>query len=536
MGSGSVVDRRPVRKSPYFTDDHESFRESVRRFVQKEVAPHIDAWEAAGGFPRDIIEKMGDLGYLGIMYPEELGGIGLDFFFTVVFLEELCRCGAAGFPGAVSVHSYMATPPLWKQGTESVKKNFLMPAIAGRKIGALAITEPDCGSDVAAIRTRARLDGDHWVVNGAKTFITNGCVADFVTTAVRTSDGEGHDGISLVVIDTHLDGFMVSKRLKKLGWHSSDTAEITFDNVRVPKDCLLGEEGQGFYYLMDNFRIERLVAAVASVGGMQWLLDESVEYALGRRAFKRPLAKFQVLRHRFADLATSLESVRQLCYHAAWLFERGEDAICEITMAKLAAAELNIELSDRCLQVYGGYGFMEEYPAARAYRDARLMSIGGGTSEIMREIIAGIVIDGRTHKAGDAPRKAERRAYDAKPVAEGSAPTNGKETSVDNCKAFFDSLPGRFKADKAGDWSTRVVFEISGERGGEFTVYIHDGKCEVFHEKQGAPKATVKTDDATYMGIENGTVKPEAAFMAGKVKVDNLGEMMKYANCFSRLA
>lgn len=384
-------------KSPYFTQAHAEFRESVRRFVAKEIAPHVLEWEEAGGFPRDAFRALGDMGYLGIPYPEEVGGLGLDFFYSIVLLEEMARCGAAGFPGAVAVHAYMAMPPLLALGSEALKRDYLAPAVSGEKIGGLAITEPDCGSDVAALRTRAVRDGDHYVVNGSKTFVTNGCVADFLTTAVRTSGSGGHDGISVLVMDARTPGFRVSKRLKKLGWHSSDTAEITFDECRVPVAHRLGEEGKGFYYLMDNFRIERLTAAVLAVGGMQWIFDRALDYATTRQAFGRPIAKFQVLRHRFADMQTEIEAARQLTYHAAWLYDRGEPAIGEITMAKLMAAELGPRVADRCLQVYGGYGFMEEYPAARAYRDSRLSSIGGGTSEIMREILCGMLIDGREH-------------------------------------------------------------------------------------------------------------------------------------------
>lgn len=383
-------------RSPYFIAEHNEFRETVRRFVEKEIAPHIVEWEEAGGFPREVFRKLGDMGYLGINYPEDVGGVGLDFFYSIVMLEELSRCGGAGFPGAVAVHSYMATPPLLPLGSATVKSEYLKPAISGEKIGALAITEPDCGSDVAALRTKAVRDGDHFIVNGSKTFITNGCVADFITTAVRTG-GEGHEGISVLVIDTKTPGFRVSKRLKKLGWHSSDTAEITFEDCRVPVDHLLGKEGHGFRILMNNFRIERLVAAVLSVGAMQWIVDEAVKYAGTRQAFGKPIARFQVLRHRFADMETEIEATRQLTYHAAWLYNEGESAIREITMAKLMAAELGPKVADRCLQVYGGYGFMEEYPAARAYRDSRLGSIGGGTSEIMREILAGMLLDQREH-------------------------------------------------------------------------------------------------------------------------------------------
>jgi alkylation response protein AidB-like acyl-CoA dehydrogenase len=384
-------------KSPYFTSDHEEFRASVRRYVEKEITPHVATWEEQGGFPREIFRELGGMGYLGINFPESVGGADLDFFTSVAMLEELARCGAGGFCGAVAVQAYMATPPLQKLATDACRDKYLIPAIAGDKIGALAITEPDCGSDVAALRTRGVRHGDHFLVSGAKTFITNGCVADFLTCAVRTTDAAGHRGISLLVIDTSAKGCRVSKRLKKLGWHSSDTAGFTFDDCIVPVENLLGEEGRGFQYVMDNFRIERLVAAVMSVASSQWIFDEALRYARTRKAFNRPIAEFQVLRHRFADMETEIEAARQLTYHAAWLYAQGESAVREITMAKLHCAELAPRVADRCLQVFGGYGYMEEYPAARAFRDSRLLPIGGGSSEIMREILSGILLDGRPH-------------------------------------------------------------------------------------------------------------------------------------------
>lgn len=531
-----------ARKSPYFTQEHEEFRESVQRFVAKEIVPHVAAWEETGGFPRDVLRKLGDMGYLGINYPEAVGGADLDFFYSVVMLEELARCGVAGFPGAVAVHSYMATPPLLALGSDRVKQEFLVPAIAGDKIGALAITEPDCGSDVAALRTKGVREGDHYVVDGAKTFITNGCVADFVTVAVRTSPASGHDGISVFVIDTKTPGYRVTKKLKKLGWHSSDTAEITFDHCIVPAENMLGQEGQGFYYLMNNFRIERLVAAVLGVGAMQWILDESLEYALTRKAFGRPVAKFQVLRHRFADMETEIEAARQLTYHAAWLYDQGEAAIREITMAKLMVAELGPRVADRCLQMYGGYGFMEEYPAARAYRDSRLGTIGGGTSEIMREILCGILIDQRGHeRVVKVSREEHETTRGGDPAAKGAGEvgTGGKSEDVQAATAgngqvarALQSLPSRLKADRVVGWNARFLFEVAG--GGTFTVWIHDGQCEVFQQREGTPTCTVETDAETFLAIERGTLKAEAAFMGGRIRISNVGEMMKFAGSFER--
>lgn len=501
-----------MTRSQYFTEEHESFRDAVRRFVEKEITPHVLAWEEAEAFPRDILTQMGELGYLGIHYPEDVGGVGLDFFYSVVWLEELSRCGVSGFPGAVAVHSYMASPPLLHWGSERVRREYLTPSVEGRKVAALGITEPNCGSDVAAIRTTGTRDGDHWIVNGSKTFITNGCIADYVTTAVRTSPGNGHDGISLFVIDTGTPGFIVSKKLKKLGWHSSDTAEITFDNCRIPADCLLGEEGRGFYYVMQNFQQERLVAAVLAMGGMDYILGQTLEYARTRQAFGKPLAKLQVLRHLLVDLSTEVEAARQLTYHAAWLYAQGENAIQPITMAKLYATELAQRVSDRCLQVYGGYGFMEEYPAARSFRDARLGTIGGGTSEIMREILSSVIVDQRVL----------------------AAPKASSGNGHPSCQEIFATLPQRLKS-TVGSWESRILFEISGDKGGTFTVHVHEGKCDVYPERVGTPDCTVQTDDATYLSIEQGQLKPEAAFMAGRVRIDDVGAMMKYAASFEPL-
>ena len=371
---------------PQFTDDHDIFRKNVRSFVEQELAPHADQWEEEGIFPRWVFEKMGELGFLGIRVPEEYGGSGLDWWFTVVLVEELTRARCAGLPMGILVQSDMATPVIAELGTDEQKKEFLEPAVLGKKIAALGVTEPDAGSDVASIRTTAKADGDDYVINGSKTFITNATRADFITLAVRTGDA-GFQGISFVLLPTDTKGYSVARKLDKLGNLSSDTAEIAFDDCRIPRRYLLGEENMGFVYIMQNFQGERLVAALASVAGAQRMIDQTIEYTQERKAFGRPLIGFQVTRHHFADMLTQVAAGRQLAYHCVDLTNRGVECTREIAMAKLFCTETAVQVSSRCLQMHGGYGYMNEYEISRAWRDTRLLTIGGGASEVMKEII-----------------------------------------------------------------------------------------------------------------------------------------------------
>ncbi|WP_080238548.1 acyl-CoA dehydrogenase family protein [Spirosoma rigui] len=388
------------RPSLYFADEHELFRQSVRQFIETEVVPHTDAWETNRRIPVSIFRRMGELGYLGLPFAEAFGGVNANFWYSVVFLEELARCGMGGFATAVSVHEYMAINHIAKAGSYELKQRYLVPAIAGEKVAALAITEPDAGSDVSAIRTTAvRTDtGDSFIVNGAKTFISNGTYGDFVTLVVRTGEaGAGSGGISLLVVELDSPGITRTK-LNKLGWHSSDTAEIRFDDVRVPATNLIGQENKGFYYLMESLQLERLVASVMAVSGAQRALDWTLDYLNEREAFGKKIGKFQAIRHKIADVATEIEMARQFVYHTCWLYTQGEVVVKECSMAKLATSEMQKRVVDTCLQFFGGYGYMEDYPIARAYRDARVGTIAGGSSEIMREIIARIVIDAVAYK------------------------------------------------------------------------------------------------------------------------------------------
>ena len=346
-----------------FTEDHIAFRDSVRQFIQKEVAPNVEEWERAHDFPRDLYLRFGELGLLGLKYEEKYGGTGPDYIADAIVNEELAQCGAGGV-GSLYIYRF---------GTEEQRQRWIVPSIRGELIGALGVTEPGTGSDVANIQTKAARDGDHYVLSGQKAFITNGSKADYVVVAARTG-GEGFSGISLIVVEKDTPGF-TTNRMRTVGWWTSHTAELFFDECRVPAENLLGPENEGFICIMKNFQWERLVMALAAVAAAQKTLDTAIAYARDREAFGRPVAKFQVWRHRFADLETEIAAA-------------GEDALREVSMAKWLATELDWKVADEAVQVHGGYGYMMEFGVQRAWRDARLGPIGGGTTEIMKEIIA----------------------------------------------------------------------------------------------------------------------------------------------------
>lgn len=376
------------KRYPQFTDEHEMFRKAVRRFAEEELAPHADEWEDQREFPRDVFEQMGKLGFLGARYPEQIGGAGGDIWHTAVLAEELPHCRMGGLTMGILVHTDMATPIIQKIGTEEQKEEFLRPALSGDKVAALAISEPGAGSDVAGMRTTAQKDGDEYVISGQKTWITNGTRADFITLAARTDPDDRYGGISLFLFPTETEGFEVGKKLDKIGNHTSDTAELFFDDCRIPEKYLLGDEGAGFYYIMKNFQGERLTAALTALGSADIAIEETKAYCKDRQAFGKSISDMQVTQHRFADMETELQSARDLTYHAADLFDRGVDAQREISMAKLKAGETAKDVLDECLQLHGGMGYMEETPIARAWRDIRVLTIAGGTSAIMKEIIA----------------------------------------------------------------------------------------------------------------------------------------------------
>jgi alkylation response protein AidB-like acyl-CoA dehydrogenase len=374
------------RRHFIFTEEHEQLRDSVRRFAEKELAPHAEEWEVTT-FPDWVFTRMGELGFLGLSYPEAYGGQGGDYYSNLVLAEEIVHANSGGLTMGVAVHTDMATPPIHLFGTEEQKQRYLVPAIKGEKIACLGITEPDAGSDVAGIRTRAVRDGDEFVINGSKTYITNGHRADFIVLVTKTDPDAGYDGFTLFIVDTDTPGFIREKKLEKLGMHASDTALLAFDDMRVPADAILGQEGKGFYHIMWELQGERLIGAAGCVAGAQKCFDKTLEYAMERKAFGRSIGHFQVIRHKFAEMATKIEAARQLTYTTAWRFQNGEYPVREISMAKLFASRMAVEVADECIQIHGGAGYMKEYGVERVWRDMRLNRIGAGTDEIMLDVI-----------------------------------------------------------------------------------------------------------------------------------------------------
>lgn len=371
---------------PYFTEEHEMIRTTVRQFAETEIKPHAEHWEEAGIFPKELFQKAGFLGLLGIRVDPKWGGSGMDWWATTAYVEALVHSESAGVNMALLVQSDMATPIIEEIGTDEQKEQFLAPAVRGEIIAALGISEPVGGSDVAAMRTRAVRQGDEYVISGQKLWITNGTRADFITLAARTG-GDGYKGISLFTFPTDVKGYSVGKKLKKIGNLASDTAELFFDECRIPARYLLGEENQGFYHIMTNFQGERLVGAIGAMAGMERSVRNAIQYGTERMAFGKPLGKFQVWRHKFAEHLTSIEAARWLCYRAVDLINRKEAATREITMAKLFCGDLAQRVLYDCMQFYGGFGYTTEYAVGRSWRDIRLITIGGGTSEVMKEIL-----------------------------------------------------------------------------------------------------------------------------------------------------
>lgn len=370
-----------------FSKEHEHFRDSVKKFVEKEIKPNIEKWEEAGEIPRSLYKRAGELGYLGIRYPVEYGGSGLDAIMEAVLIEELARSGAGGIGASLNATSTIAMSKILLFGSEEQKEKFLPQGISGEKIFALGITEPNAGSDIANIRTTAKRNGDYYILNGSKTFITNGVNADYVIVAAKTKDEPKHKNISLFIVDTSSDGYAVGKNLKKLGWRSSDTGEIYFDQVKVPAKNLIGNENEGFFYIMKDFQYERIQMALSSVVLAEIALEAAMQYSKERNQFGQPLSKFQVLRHKMVDMAVDIEKARYITYRALYLYNLGKDVTTEATMAKAFAAEMVRRVTDQALQIHGGNGYMMEFPIQRYWRDARLQSIGGGTTQIMNEIL-----------------------------------------------------------------------------------------------------------------------------------------------------
>lgn len=383
--------------SMYFTEEHEAFRTSFKDFLQKEVVPHIEKWEKTGTIERFIWKKFGEMGYFGLSTPEEFGGMDLDLFYTVIFLEEMQKINSGGFAAAMWAHEYLAMTHLNKEGNQQQKEKYLVPSVEGDMIGCMCITEPFGGSDVAGMRSTAIKQGDKYILNGSKTFITNGVYSDYLIVAAKTDPADKYKGISIFVVDREAKGITATK-LDKLGWKASDTGEIAFDNVEIPAENLLGEEGKGFPYIMQHFALERLIMGVNAHARAEFAVDYAVKYMKERIAFGKSLDKFQALRHKIAEMASKVDMCREYNYSITKRLDQGNYVVKEASMSKLLSTKMADEVIYDALQLLGGYGYMEEYPMARLLRDSRLGPIGGGTSEILKEIIAKMIIDGKEYK------------------------------------------------------------------------------------------------------------------------------------------
>lgn len=507
--------------SYYFSEEHNLFREGLKQFLNKEVRPYIEQWEEDERIPKELWKKFGDMGYLGLNYPEAYGGMDADFFYSVVFIEEISKCHSGGFAITPCVQQYMSSPYIYKYGSEFLKKKYLSKAISGEWICAIGITEPGAGSDVANIQTKATRQGEHYIVNGAKTFITNAYYGDFVIAVVKTDPDAGINGVSLLIIDLQSEG--VSKRkLKKLGWHASDTAELNFDDVRVPVENLIGEEGQGFFYLMGGLQTERLTGAVMAIGACENALEYTMQYMTERNAFGRPISKFQVLRHRIAQLATEIEAGKALTYHACRMHNDGHYAVKECSMAKLLLTELSDKVAYQCLQMFGGYGYMEEYKMARMFRDSRIGTIGGGTSEIMREIIAKMVIDDKTYQSATT-----------NPTKTHNSPKQPKEQPTTNPPTDLHTLTAKIahNALKAKPLGSTLKFQFDTDNS------IHlDGtgpQNQVTNNHNAPAQCTVKVKITDFEALIAGKLDPMSAFMSGKLQVEgDMGVAMKLQSIF----
>ncbi len=505
----------------HFTEEHELFRQSLRQFLDKEAIPHIDQWEEDRKTPRDIWKKMGDMGFLGLSYPEEYGGSNLDFFYDVVFNEELGRCNSGGFAITQQVVQYMSGPYILKFGSDQLKKKYLPGIISGDLISSIGITEPGAGSDAQNIQTRAEDKGDHYLVNGSKTFITNGVYGDFIITVVKTDPSAGSAGVSLLVIEQSMEG-VSARKLKKLGWHSSDTAELSFDNVKVPKENLIGEEGRGFYYLMNGLQLERLCAVPAAVTGCEKAIEVSLKYMAEREAFGRSINKFQVLRHRVAQLASEVEALKAFSYHCCKMYSEGIYDVKLCSMAKLLATELCEKVATQCLQFFGGYGFMEEYPMARMYRDVRVGTIGGGSSEIMRNIIAKMIIEDQSYEQPKSPHQGNTNAK-ANGKSNGQTATAAQAATTGS--SFEDILEGiRAKAAKADALGKSLKFDFGEQQ-------IHIDGTGIDNTVTGENKeadCTLNVSMEDFEKIVAGQMDAMGAVMFGKIKiVGDMGVAMK---------
>lgn len=497
-------------ESYYLTEEHAMFRKTLRDFLDKEVVPHIDQWEQDGQLPQPIWKQFGDMGFFGLTQEEKYGGSNLDFWYDIIFIEEVSKCNSGGFGASISAHPYLSLSHLKHEGSDFLKEKYLRKGISGEWHGCLAITEPHAGSDVAGIKTTAVREGDHFVINGSKCFITNGVTADYMVVACKTNPSAGASGISMIVVDGNTPG-ITRTNLKKLGWKASDTAEIAFDNVKVPAENLLGEENKGFYYIMQRFELERLTLAVGALAAAEDALVYTLQYMSERKAFGRSINKFQVLRHHMAQLHSEVESVKTFTYHVCQMHADKHYCVKEASMAKLLATELSDKVMYRCLQMFGGYGYMEEYKIARMFRDSRLGPIGGGSSEIMLEIISKMAIDDVNYRSQESGARSQ-------------------DMSIDE---LFATLPGRFKKEKAAGLTMNIAFQF--EDGLNYSILINNGDLNVSKEPLTTYDLQLTTDTNTYIGVETGKLNPQEAFMSGKIQVSDLGKMMQFGGLFKKL-
>ncbi|MBS3738479.1 acyl-CoA dehydrogenase family protein [Mesohalobacter halotolerans] len=382
----------------YFSEDHKLFRTTLREFLQKEVSPNVDQWEKKGKIDPSIWTKMGEMGYFGLAYPEQYGGMNLDFFYTTILLEELQRVNSGGFAAAMWAHAYLAMTHLNAEGSEKLKEKYLTKSITGEKVGCLCITEPFGGSDVAGMKTTAVKKRDEYVINGSKTFITNGVYADYLIVAAKTNPELKSKGMSIFLVDREKTDGISATKLDKLGWRASDTAELAFDDVRIPASNLMGEENKGFNYIMQHFASERLIMGINAHARAEYAIKYALSYMKDREAFGKKLTEFQALRHKIAEMSTRVEMCKHFNYAVASRLDKGEYVVKEASMSKLESTKIADEVIYDCLQLLGGYGYIEEYPLARMLRDSRLGPIGGGTSEILKEILAKMIIDEKDYK------------------------------------------------------------------------------------------------------------------------------------------
>jgi len=499
-------------ESYYLTEEHLLFRKTLRDFLDKEVVPFVDQWEMDEQLPKELFLKFGEMGFFGLTQEEKYGGSNLDFWYDVIFIEEISKSNSGGFGASISAHPYLSMSHLKHEASDFIKQKYLPKAISGEWHGALAITEPHAGSDVAGIKTTAVKDGSEYVINGSKCFITNGVSADYIVAACKTS-ATGSSGISMILVDGNSVG-LSKNNLKKLGWKASDTAELAFDNVRVPIANLLGDENKGFYYIMQRFELERLTLALGAISSSEWALEYTLKYMNERKAFGKTINKFQVLRHRIAQLSAELESVKTFTYHVCQMHNDKNYCVKEASMSKLLATELSDKVAYQCLQMFGGYGYMEEYKMARFFRDSRLGTIGGGSSEIMCEIIAKMVIDEVDYQNRDMRHET-------------------KEITIDE---LFATLSSRLKKEKANGIEMNVLFEFEND-----LKYLIEIKNQEVSFKKLTNKNLINydllltTDTQTYIAVETGKLNAQEAFMNGKIQVSDLAKMMQFGTLFRKL-